>query len=328
MKWNDLSLRDKADFIRIGVKSGYRDRKGIISLFNKYAEGGDIPPALPPASELFSAPTVSDEPVKTVNPTIDKEAMLSNVPNKEIIPPTSTGMDYIRYPAFGNREDYTKWFGERFNPNLVNANKAFFEDYAKRASMHHPNITMNDVTEIIETSPIEYGPSEDPVGGSYYIGSGNIKMNTNEHNDTYLMHELSHALDYRLGLGNIAILEKSPDTSTYRLSPQDAEYLNAAYLKIPKDAEKRAVNTQLRYRLHKNSGNKVGKELDSYIDKLRKEELIKAVDSLGTSYFTGSDINGYNFNKIKEALKNVASNNKSRPVNYASHGGFLLFKYT
>lgn len=42
MSWNDLSMKDKASYIRMGVKNGITDLDTIREVYNKFAEGGPI----------------------------------------------------------------------------------------------------------------------------------------------------------------------------------------------------------------------------------------------------------------------------------------------
>lgn len=45
MNWNDLSMADRANYIRLGVKSGITDIGSIKEIYNKYVEGGYKPRA-------------------------------------------------------------------------------------------------------------------------------------------------------------------------------------------------------------------------------------------------------------------------------------------
>lgn len=40
MSWNDLSMRDRAAFIKVGVKNGLYSIQDIQKAYNKFAEGG------------------------------------------------------------------------------------------------------------------------------------------------------------------------------------------------------------------------------------------------------------------------------------------------
>lgn len=42
MSWSDLNMKEKAAFIKLGVKGGYRDMDSIKDLYNKYAKGGSV----------------------------------------------------------------------------------------------------------------------------------------------------------------------------------------------------------------------------------------------------------------------------------------------
>ena len=42
MSWNDLSMKDKASYIRMGVENGITDLDAIREIYNKFAEGGPI----------------------------------------------------------------------------------------------------------------------------------------------------------------------------------------------------------------------------------------------------------------------------------------------
>lgn len=42
MSWNDLSMKDKASYIRMGVENGITDLDTIREVYNKFAEGGNL----------------------------------------------------------------------------------------------------------------------------------------------------------------------------------------------------------------------------------------------------------------------------------------------
>lgn len=42
MSWNDLSMKDKASYIRMGVENGITDLDTIREVYNKFAEGGEL----------------------------------------------------------------------------------------------------------------------------------------------------------------------------------------------------------------------------------------------------------------------------------------------
>lgn len=42
MSWNDLSMKDKASYIRMGVENGITDLDTIREAYNKFAEGGNL----------------------------------------------------------------------------------------------------------------------------------------------------------------------------------------------------------------------------------------------------------------------------------------------
>lgn len=46
MSWNDLSMKDKASYIRMGVENGITDLDAIREIYNKFAEGGPIKKSL------------------------------------------------------------------------------------------------------------------------------------------------------------------------------------------------------------------------------------------------------------------------------------------
>lgn len=47
MSWNDLSMKERAAFIKLGVENGYNDIDSIRDLYNKYDDGGPIERQLP-----------------------------------------------------------------------------------------------------------------------------------------------------------------------------------------------------------------------------------------------------------------------------------------
>ena len=42
MSWNNLSMKDRASYIRMGVESGITDLGTIREFYNKFAEGGNL----------------------------------------------------------------------------------------------------------------------------------------------------------------------------------------------------------------------------------------------------------------------------------------------
>lgn len=44
MNWNDLSMTDRATYIKLGIKNGITNLNTIRGFYNKYAEGGPIKP--------------------------------------------------------------------------------------------------------------------------------------------------------------------------------------------------------------------------------------------------------------------------------------------
>lgn len=42
MRWNDLSMKDKSELIKLGVQSGLYDIESIKEVYNKYADGGEL----------------------------------------------------------------------------------------------------------------------------------------------------------------------------------------------------------------------------------------------------------------------------------------------
>lgn len=62
MAWNDLTLPDKARMIKLAVDSGITDLRTIQEVYNKYAEGGDLPPTF---EEYYAS--ISKEKADTTN---------------------------------------------------------------------------------------------------------------------------------------------------------------------------------------------------------------------------------------------------------------------
>ena len=42
MSWNDLSMKDRSSYIRMGVENGITDLDTIRGIYNKFAEGGGL----------------------------------------------------------------------------------------------------------------------------------------------------------------------------------------------------------------------------------------------------------------------------------------------
>lgn len=277
-KWDNLSMADRASYIKLALDNGIMDLKVVRDTYNqvnKYPDGGDL--------------------------------------------------DYNMWPKGGNREHYTTFIKNRYGENYqkdwpsTGSYAPFFGmDYAQRAARRHPQATLNNVLDVMSTTPIEsrasYNVSQggSEVGGSYNPNTGAIIMNSAANpNPSYFAHELSHAMDYRLNL------------SEGSGASQDETDLKLAYPLLDDSRERRAVNTQLRYQLYNNSGRLTGDKLDSYIDNLNTDDLKSAIESIGTSYIKGRQVNDGNLQYIKNALKNVAMNTSTPYTNYAADGGFL-----
>lgn len=54
MNWNNLSMKDRASYIRMGVESGITDLGTIREAYNKFAEGGNLNVNDNPEKELMT----------------------------------------------------------------------------------------------------------------------------------------------------------------------------------------------------------------------------------------------------------------------------------
>lgn len=64
MKWNDLSMADRAAYIKLGLDNGVTNLKVIRDTYNKYAEGGPFrprPKAVPKGHSLYNDPQWYEE---------------------------------------------------------------------------------------------------------------------------------------------------------------------------------------------------------------------------------------------------------------------------
>lgn len=319
--WKDLSIKEKAALINIGVKNGLYDLEDIKSSYNKYANGGHLDDdeiVLPEVNlgevkksfvvegtDEVDSPIVMPKPKDTYNP-----VPLTKKTQMEVFglnkPYNSLHRDEAQRVGDFYRDDYRYRLQKEGISNLP---------------------TQNEINEAFNNVAINVGSSKDfrdpRVGGTYNSFENSIIMNdyienNNMNRETNLAHELSHALDSTFGLS---------------FNNESKEKLRKAYgtLNISRDKganlnkERRAVNTSLRETISR-STNKTKEALDDYINSMNLEDMQNHINSLKSNYIRGSDVNEQDLDSIKEALKTVAyspMNENSYFTNYAKFGGLL-----
>lgn len=223
-----------------------------------------------------------------------------------------------------NKKVWDKMYDTPAKKYTIERNANFYNsDYLYRLNKHHKGVfTQADVNNAFNSIGLAGRSAyfrEHPNTGGFYSDVGNtvvlnpdIYKGLNSTDLGYLAHEYSHGMENTLDL-------LSRD---YENNKIDQNTLRQAYPKIntggDADMERRAINTQLRSILYNQSG--LTKEaLDNYIDKLSNKKLGEAIDTMHTDYLKSNMIDfkdKHTIMKIKEALKNVASNNKSILNNY------------
>lgn len=307
--WDKLSMRDRAKLIELGVRNGITDLNTIRDTYNqanKYPDGGGIILPIPSTSNILA----SDKSVQ------------SSYNSKEFL-----------YPEVNNREEFMQLNSDRayYNGNkdpeyLSNRSPEYnfyINDYANRLRQRHPE-QAEYVKDVLSSTAFYDTPVMGAAAEYHPNGFINIPKRYREGESTTLAHELSHAMDFRLNLSNKKTLESNYDLSKdYNKKGTDAYDLHRAYNQgnFPGDEERRATNTELRYKLYQSSGGKTGESLDSYMNNLDINSLRNAADSIKSGYFSGKDINESNIEAIKNALKNVAMNTSTPYTNYAAKGG-------
>ena len=164
-----------------------------------------------------------------------------------------------------------------FTPqDLKNDIRDFYTtDFVQRRRNYHPEESAEQITNLFNVSPIQFGTLDSNTGGIH--NKGNIIIN-NKRSDNLkrstAVHEMRHVMDQQLE----------------KLTPEELQLLHKAYdLKADKDYlhlenEYPTTNTELRYSISKDHNNAVGKDLDNVIKNISDEDLI----------LRASMINGYN----------------------------------
>lgn len=67
-KWDALSMKDRASFIRIGIKNGITDLEEIREEYNKYADGGEVVYSIDPLKNVKPEEQVVSVPFKYTYP--------------------------------------------------------------------------------------------------------------------------------------------------------------------------------------------------------------------------------------------------------------------
>ena len=102
-KWEELSMRDRSQYMRLAVQNGYRDIRTIREAYNKYAEGGNLYGTGGPKGNIYEE---EGEDIQQMNKDYDRETAV-NV-SKTIggfIPIVGTAIDaydFVKEPSWEN----------------------------------------------------------------------------------------------------------------------------------------------------------------------------------------------------------------------------------
>lgn len=319
--WEDLNMKQRAAFIKIGVKkNGLYDLNHIKSIYNKYAEGGP----LDDDEILLPAVNLGEVKIPIVEGTDEVDTPIVMPKPKDTYSPVPLSKK-TQMEVFGLNKPYNSLHRDE----AQRVGDFYRDDYRYRLQKEGiSNLpTQNEINEAFNNVAINVGSSKDfrdpRVGGTYNSFENSIIMNdyienNNMNREANLAHELSHALDSTFGLSfNNESKEKLRKAyGTLNISGDKRANLNK---------ERRAVNTSLRETISR-STNKTKEALDDYINSMNLEDMQNHINSLKSNYIRGSNINEQNLDSIKEALKTVAYspvNRNSYFTNYAKFGGLL-----
>jgi hypothetical protein len=318
--WKDLSIKEKAALINIGVKNGLYDLEDIKSSYNKYANGGH----LDDDEIVLPAVNLGEVKIPIVEGTDEVDTPIVMPKPKDTYSPVPLTKK-TQMEVFGLNKPYNSLHRDE----AQRVGDFYRDDYRYRLQKEGiSNLpTQNEINEAFNNVAINVGSSKDfrdpGVGGTYNSFENSIIMNdyienNNMNREANLAHELSHALDSTFGLSfNNESKEKLRKAyGTLNISGDKRANLNK---------ERRAVNTSLRETISR-STNKTKEALDDYINSMNLEDMQNHINSLKSNYIRGSDVNEQDLDSIKEALKTVAyspMNENSYFTNYAKFGGLL-----
>ena len=296
----------------------------------RYAEGGGMNIGFTPNTNV----DFNVKPQEEVAP----EMPVNTKPSTNVNTNPSVGLgafqgqelpsENVMFPGVANNTKLTK---EQLQQNTTkswnenrdfNASPEFYDDYSWRVKKHHPEVTDEAFNAVKNTTPIvtrKLGTrlGQYQVRGQYVPWSGAVQVDKfNGLFPDIVSHEMGHAFDYKLNL-----------TGTTTGGNLDKALLNKAYPTVHGVTdddidERRAVNTQLRSVIQKNSG-KSKADLDTHIQNMTTEDMQKAVEGMHTGYLKKAAVNDLSLPDMKKALQDVAFNNRQQNPNYniAAYGG-------
>ena len=298
--WDKLSMRKKAEIMKLAIEGDVYDLDAIRSGYNEYAEGGGIANEIP----MDYQPLVSN----TYQPIVDA------------LKTDNTGF---------NIDDYT-YRVQKLHPeitrdqvqSLYNATPYIASD--KVIGTREGEFRLGDETG--------YGRRVTLYPNAYTQNTGTrvTSSNANETMGDTLAHETNHLYtDVLLGGTNDAEGDLLWEAYRPGLVVQDSGF-NGEF------SEERAINAGIRNRISRENGNVIGEELDKAIDNTPDDVLMNMLFDPNNGYINQSgrkhmqDKNG-NWNRtdaVRKALKDVALNQMTFPVeNYAADGGKIHIKH-
>lgn len=295
----------------------------------RYAEGGgmdigftpntNVDFNVKPQEEVAPEMPVNNKPIATVNtnPSVGLGAFQGQeLPSESVMFP---GVAYTERTKEQLQQNTTKSWNENRD---FNASPEFYDDYSWRVKKHHPEVTDEAFNAVKNTTPIVTRKLRTILGkyqvrGQYIPQAGVVQVD--KFNGLYpdtVSHEMGHAFDYKLNL-----------TGTTTGGNLDKALLNKAYPTVHGVTdddidERRAVNTQLRSVIQRNSG-KSKADLDTHIQNMTTEDMQKAVEGMHTGYLKKAAVSDLSLPDMKKALQDVAFNNRQQNPNYniAAYGG-------
>lgn len=295
----------------------------------RYAEGGgmdigftpntNVDFNVKPQEEVAPEMPVNTKPIATVNtnPSVGLGAFQGQeLPSENVMFP---GVANNKLTKEQLQQNTTKSWNENRD---FNASPEFYDDYSWRVKKHHPEVTDEAFNAVKNTTPIvtrKLGTrlGQYQVSGQYVPWSGAVQVDKfNGLFPDIVSHEMGHAFNDKLNL-----------TGTTTGGNLDKALLNKAYPTVHGVTdddidERRAVNTQLRSVIQRNSG-KSKADLDTHIQNMTTEDMQKAVEGMHTDYLKKAAVNDLSLPDMKKALQDVAFNNRQQNPNYniAAYGG-------
>lgn len=278
--WDQLSMRERSAFIRLGLNNSISDLKQIRDTYNIYSSGGSI-------GRKFDGEQVgqSQELVSLAKPTAQQ----------------------ITFSGFESPLAISQ-----INQDVV-------QDYITRFTQEHPHIRQTDLLASLSNVPLYEGSLGNGVVAAWMSGKqdqyGNfthgVAFDKHQSNDkeintgnaTLFVKAPKNALEHELlghGVRDIALGSTSGSTD------REKEVIGNAYPFLQRNvyshynqdqaqhllAEQLATNTQLRAMLQQNTGL-YGKAFNKYVDSMSYEDLYNSLYTLNSGYYSNSDLSKF-----------------------------------